>query len=96
MDATDQPAARIRVEVSGEVQGVFFRVSVRDKARELGLTGWVANTDDGRVVIQAQGAADALDDLVAFTHSGPPLAEVHELSCVDLDPVTDEAGFEVR
>ena len=34
---------RIRVMISGDVQGVFFRISAQDKANELGLTGWVKN-----------------------------------------------------
>ena len=34
---------KIRVMISGDVQGVFFRISTQDKARELKLTGWVKN-----------------------------------------------------
>jgi acylphosphatase len=41
--------ARVHVFVSGKVQGVFFRSSTKNKADELGLSGWVKNLQDGRV-----------------------------------------------
>ncbi|HID98169.1 MAG TPA: acylphosphatase, partial [Thermodesulfobacteriaceae bacterium] len=37
---------RVHALVSGRVQGVFYRASTRDKARSLGLTGWVRNLPD--------------------------------------------------
>ena len=46
---------RVHIFVSGLVQGVFFRDSTRQKAQELGITGWVRNLIDGRVEIVAEG-----------------------------------------
>ena len=47
--------AVMRCFVSGRVQGVFFRASTRDKARQLGLAGRASNLPDGRVEVIASG-----------------------------------------
>ena len=65
--------------ISGKVQGVFFRKSTQEKARELNLTGWVKNLEDGRVQIWAQGEEDNLKKLKEWTHSGPDRANVEHV-----------------
>ena len=40
---------RVRVRVSGRVQGVFFRAEARTRAESRGLTGWIRNAPDGTV-----------------------------------------------
>jgi acylphosphatase len=67
--------------VSGHVQGVFFRVSTRDQARALGLTGQVSNLPDGRVAVTASGSQTALDSLQQWLREGPPQAAVSEVQC---------------
>ena len=67
---------RLHLVVSGLVQGVWFRKSTCDKARELGLCGWVRNLPDGRVEILATGPEGKLLELQAWCHHGPPLARV--------------------
>ena len=59
--ATARPAAGARLhvsfEVSGRVQGVFFRKHTAEQAKALALVGWVANHADGcRVVGEAEGS----------------------------------------
>src|SRR3984957_12008050 len=54
------------------VQGVGFRVAIRNRARELGVMGWVRNEDDGTVVVHAEGQTAAVDALTAFLRDGPP------------------------
>jgi len=46
---------RLYAIISGRVQGVFFRVNTRNKAYELGLTGWVKNNYDGDVEVVCEG-----------------------------------------
>lgn len=67
---------QVKLRIFGEVQGVFFRASTRDKARELGVTGWVKNESDGSVTAVAQGDDDAVKALVEWCHHGPEQAEV--------------------
>lgn len=71
----------------GGVQGVGFRDATVRRARELGLTGWVRNGEDGTVVVHAEGPRPAVDDLVAFLHDGPPPARV---AGVQADPARVE------
>jgi len=65
--------------VHGRVQGVFFRASTEEKARSLGITGWVRNCPDGKVEIHAEGPREPLDQLIAWCHVGPPRAEVQKV-----------------
>ena len=84
-----------RYLVSGRVQGVFFRASARDMARQLGLAGYAANRRDGRVEVVACGTEDALDRFRDWLHQGPPQAEVDG---VEQEAAEDPglAAFEVR
>lgn len=72
--------ASVHVLVSGRVQGVGFRWHARHRARELGLDGWVANLDDGRVETWAQGSPGAVDEFVAWLGVGEPPARVERTS----------------
>ncbi len=67
---------RWHIWVSGQVQGVFYRASTAEIAKQLGLTGWVRNLPDGRVEIVAEGSAQGLKKLLAWCHQGPPAAQV--------------------
>jgi acylphosphatase len=49
--------------VKGRVQGVGFRWFVHQEAAELGLRGWVRNTDQGHVEIVAAGKPEELAEL---------------------------------
>ena len=53
------------VVFTGRVQGVGFRFTTRDMARDLGLVGWVKNLPDGTVEMLAEGEEAALDELLA-------------------------------
>ena len=67
----------ISITISGNVQGVFFRQSTREKAKELGITGWVKNMPDRTVHILASGTKEHLEELVSWCRQGPPKASVH-------------------
>jgi acylphosphatase len=66
------------------VQGVGFRASAAHEARRLGVTGWVGNLPDGSVEVEARGAPEAVDALLAWLGQGPRGArvtgvDIHEL-----------------
>ena len=71
---------KIHVMISGDVQGVFFRISTQDKARELKLTGWVKNIFTNAVEIVAEGDREKLSLFTGWLQLGPPNATIHKIS----------------
>jgi acylphosphatase len=71
---------RLTVWVHGRVQGVGFRWWARAKALELGLSGWAANLDDGRVEVVAEGPQEACEQLLRILGSGSGPGRVSGLS----------------
>ena len=68
---------RVRLVITGRVQGVAFRQATVDEARRIGsLSGWVRNRPDGSVEVLAEGEHTALEALLAFCRRGPRLARV--------------------
>ena len=78
------------VIVTGHVQGVFFRASMREQADRLGVTGWVRNEPDGTVHAHLEGAPEAVDELVSCCAEGPPAARVSDVARSDADPTGAE------
>jgi acylphosphatase len=89
----NETAKRARVRINGVVQGVYYRASARAEAERLGLTGWVRNTDDGGVMLEAQGPADRLDALVAWCWQGPPAARVDDVVVTWLELEAEGPGL---
>jgi acylphosphatase len=52
---------------------------VRERARELGLKGWVRNNADGSVEVLAVGSDAVLEELRSLLRSGPAGARVSGL-----------------
>jgi len=86
---------RRRVVVHGRVQGVFFRDSARERAQAHGVTGWVANRPDGAVEAVLEGEPEAVDRVVRFLETGPPLAKIERVETSDEAP-EGLSGFSVR
>ncbi len=82
--------------VSGKVQGVFYRAAVNDHAKELGVTGWIRNLDDGCVEILAQGSTEALDTFKARLFEGSPLCQVENIDFKWLEYDKECTEFQVR
>jgi acylphosphatase len=79
--------SRLHVRVTGVVQGVGFRWFVRERARRLGLAGWVRNLPDGSVEVLAEGPQGQLDLLEGELRKGPQGAQVASLLTVADGPV---------
>jgi len=86
---------RVRVLISGRVQGVWFRESCRERARLEGIGGWVRNRADGRVEAEFEGAPDAVERMIAWCRVGPSRARVDDVQVEVLEPV-GYVGFRVR
>lgn len=81
--------------VTGRVQGVFFRASTQDKAKELGLFGWAKNLPDGRVEVMAFGDKEKLLALYEWLKKGPERAEVTDLTFKEI-PFEKHERFAVK
>ena len=81
--------------VRGIVQGVAFRWYAKERARELGLAGWIKNLPDGRVETSFEGPEAAVDDFVDWLRHGPPAARVDGVDLADGSP-SGADRFEVR
>ncbi len=91
----EAPRLHYDIRVYGKVQGVWYRASTRQKAEELGVTGFVQNMPDASVYIEAEGPKDRLDALVAWCHEGPPLARVTQVE-VQQGPLKGFSEFVIR
>jgi acylphosphatase len=87
---------RVRAIVTGRVQGVCYRASTVDEARDRGLTGWVRNLADGSVELEAQGDDGEVTALLAWCAHGPPAARVTGVAVDERAPIADERGFVQR
>ena len=88
---------RVRLFVTGRVQGVYYRASTRQQAHRLGVAGWVRNTADGAVEVEAQGTPEAVDALVNWCRHGPPGARVASVDVTELAAGDGENGdFAIR
>jgi acylphosphatase len=93
---TGDERARVRIIISGRVQGVFFRRAAAEQARILGITGWVRNLADGSVELVGEGKRRNLELLLAWTRMGPPHARVDAVQA-QWEPCQGEfRRFEVR
>jgi len=67
------------IKIFGLVQGVFFRVSAKEKADEFGITGFARNEPDGSLYIEAEGEEDNLNKFLAWCQGGPDSANVENI-----------------
>lgn len=86
---------RRRVVVSGAVQGVAFRDGCRSEASARGVTGWVANRDDGAVEAVFEGSPGEVVAMVAWSRRGPAHADVTDIRVHEEEP-TGEVGYQIR
>ena len=83
---------RVHVIVSGRVQNVWFRASTQQRARALGIGGWVQNLPDGRVEAVFEGENARVRRALDFIETGPPGARVDDV--VVEEALIDEATTE--
>lgn len=82
--------------IHGLVQGVYYRQSMVDAARRLGVRGWVRNRRDGSVEALAIGPAAAVQALIDWAHQGPPAARVDRVEVTEAPLDALPRGFVQR
>jgi acylphosphatase len=81
-----------RLIISGRVQGVGFRVWMVERARDLGVSGWVRNRIDGSLEALVAGDTAAVEELLRLCRRGPRMAEVVSIE-EDLADPPEHFGF---
>jgi acylphosphatase len=89
------PAVRYHLMISGRVQGVFFRDTLRRQADERGVAGWVRNLPDGQVEAVLEGSESDVAALVEWAHHGPPHARVTTVTAT-AEPPDGLTSFVIR
>jgi len=70
---------RIRIFVTGKVQGVFFRQTLKVMAKKNNVFGWVKNLKDGGVEAVLEGDDEKVNRLIEWAHGGPANARVEDV-----------------
>jgi acylphosphatase len=78
----------LEIKVVGRVQGVGYRYFIKEKAKKLGITGYVKNEKDGSVKIICQGNDEKINLLLKYCKIGTSFSRVqqvdyHEIKCVE-------------
>src|SRR5882724_5300082 len=89
------PLQRRRVAFTGRVQGVGFRATSRSVASAHPVSGWVKNEADGTVLLEVQGAGDAIEAFLSDLRGRMDRLVARE-SALNIPLVADEARFEIR
>lgn len=85
----------IYFQVTGKVQGVFFRKFTQAEAQSLRLSGWVRNCEDGSVEGVASGSERELKNFIQWLHKGSPMSRVDDVVSKEIQVETFE-GFSIR
>lgn len=88
--------ARAHVWISGDVQGVFFRSSLRSQALLRKTKGWVKNLPDGRVEAVFEGKRETIEELLAYCRDGPPGSGVERVEVKWEKPTSHFSGFDIK
>jgi len=88
-------AQRIRLFVTGKVQGVFFRQALKVKAKENNVFGWVKNLKDGRVEAVLEGGDLDVSKVIEWAHAGPANARVEDVEIRNEDHTGEFTKFDV-
>jgi len=86
---------RAHVFVAGNVQGVFYRATTRDEARDRNVAGWVRNLSDGRVEAVFEGPESKVQEMVEWCHEGSPAATVEDVT-VTYEPPEGLESFDIK
>lgn len=87
---------RVKINVSGRVQGVFYRQMAMEEARRLNIFGYADRTEGGGIVIEAEGEEEALRRFFRWCRKGPSLARVEMIVWEIISRSGNFRSFEVR
>jgi acylphosphatase len=87
---------RVKITITGDVQGVFFRHFAKQEADRLNLSGWCRNESDGSVFIVIEGDEKNVEHFIRWAEKGSELATVENVEAKEEKFTGLEQGFEIR
>jgi len=69
----------IRLYINGTVQGVFFRIFVKENAERYNVKGFVRNLEDGRIEVFLEGNAEDVNKMIELCKKGPKHAQIRNV-----------------
>ena len=87
---------RYKIVVTGTVQGVGFRYATKKQAKALGIKGYVKNTYDGNVEIEAEADESKLQLFIKWCHIGPPMANVKMVNTSVINTTKGYTNFDIK
>lgn len=87
---------KVKILVSGRVQGVYFRLFTQNKAKHFAIKGSARNLPDGRVEIIAEAGSVAIEKFIKWCHKGPITARVDHVEITELQPDELLTSFEIK
>ncbi|SDX42236.1 acylphosphatase [Marinobacter mobilis] len=89
-------ATRWTMQVTGRVQGVYYRANTQKAGADLGLTGYALNLPDGGVEVVAEGDRKNLQALHDWCKKGPPAARVDRIVVTESQATGEFSDFSIR
>ena len=86
---------RVRLLVSGKVQGVFFRQALKVVAKKNNVSGWVRNLKDKRVEVVLEGDSKSIDLVIDWARIGPANSRVDNIEVGNEEFKNEFLTFEV-
>lgn len=86
---------QLHVILRGRVQGVFFRSQAKERAKDLGLHGWIRNNPDGTVEAVFEGDEIILERILTWCRKGPELAEVAQVQAQYISSRNEYKEFKI-
>jgi len=69
----------IRLYITGTVQGVFFRIFIKENAERYNVKGFTRNLEDGRVEVFLEGGVDSVNKMIELCKKGPRHAQIKKI-----------------
>ena len=86
---------RVRLLVSGNVQGVFFRQALKVVAKKNNVSGWVRNLKDRRVEAVFEGGSKSINSVIEWARVGPANSRVEDIEVINEEFKNEFLTFEV-
>ncbi len=73
----------VRLYIDGTVQGIFFRVFVKENAERYNVKGFIRNLESGKIEVFLEGDSDSVNKMIELCKKGPKHAQIRS---VELKP----------